>query len=200
MANTVLKARYRAIKKILLKTGYRAIKKILKKFDRTACGLMRALDKDRQYFALDSGDYVRASSLELIANEIYDKKIDGSVAELGVYRGDFAKIINEAFHDRKLYLFDTFEGFDERDVKLELKNNYSTGEQDFSKTSVELVLNKMKHKKNCIVRKGYFPETIYGEGGNDLTNERYAFVSIDVDLYEPMYKGLNYFYEKLTCE
>jgi O-methyltransferase len=65
-----------------------------------------------------------------------------------------------AFPDRKLYLFDTFEGFDERDVKIELKNNYSAGNQDFSNTSVELVLNKMKHKDNCIIKKGFFPETI----------------------------------------
>lgn len=35
-------------------------------------------------------------------------------------------------------------------------------------------------------------------GINNLTNEKYAFVSIDVDLYEPMYKGLYYFYENLN--
>jgi O-methyltransferase len=148
----------------IVKLGKRTINKILKKYNQVACGVMMALDKDRPGFVFEH-DYIRASSLELIANEIYDKNIDGNVAELGVYRGDFAKIINIAFPDRKLYLFDTFEGFDERDIKVELRNKYSIGNQNFSNTSVELVLSKMKYKENCIVKKGFFPETIYGGGG-----------------------------------
>jgi O-methyltransferase len=75
------------------------------------------------------------------------KNIGGNVAELGVYRGDFAQYINIAFPDRKLYLFDTFEGFDEKDITLEEKQNYSCARSDFSKTSIERVLNRMKYKK-----------------------------------------------------
>jgi O-methyltransferase len=175
----------------VLRLGYKSIKIILKKFNQVPCEIMMALDKDRKNFVFGN-DYIRASSLELIANEIYDKNINGNVAELGVYRGDFAKIINRAFSDRKLYLFDTFEGFDEKDIKTEIKNNYSTGEQDFSGTSVELVLGKMETQKNCIVKKGFFPDTAAG------INDNFSFVSIDVDLYEPMYKGLHFFYEKLS--
>lgn len=177
--------------KQVLKFGRKFINVILKKCNIVVCSTMVVLDKKRQTFVFES-DYIRASSLELIANEIYDKNIDGSVAELGVYRGDFAKIINRAFPNRKLYLFDTFEGFNEMDVKEELKKSYSTGKQNFSKTDVELVLNKMKNIENCIVKKGYFPETTVG------ITDKFAFVSIDVDLYEPTYKGLNYFYENLS--
>ncbi|MCL2712186.1 MAG: TylF/MycF family methyltransferase [Methanomassiliicoccaceae archaeon] len=136
-------------------------------------------------------DYVRVSSLELVAEEIYDKAIDGAVAELGVYRGDFAKIINEAFPDRKLYLFDTFEGFDDRDTNIEKEKKFSEGDQDFSDTNIELVLSKMKHPENCIVKKGYFPDT-----AKDV-NESFVFVSIDADLYEPIYNGLVYFYKNM---
>jgi O-methyltransferase len=49
----------------------------------------------------------------------------------------------------------------------------------------------MKYKENCIVRKGYFPET-----AEDLEDE-FVFVSIDADLYEPIYNGLCYFYPRL---
>ncbi|MDR1399313.1 MAG: TylF/MycF family methyltransferase [Treponema sp.] len=176
---------------VVLRLGYRTIKQILKKFNQIPCGVMMFLSKDRPNFVFEY-EYIRVSSLELMANEIYDKNIGGSVAELGVYRGDFAKIINVAFPDRKLYLFDTFEGFDKRDINVELKNNYSTGKQDFSKTNVELVLNKMKNRQNCIVRKGFFPETAEGIG------DTFSFVSIDCDLYEPMKKGLYFFYERLN--
>ena len=33
-------------------------------------------------------------------------------SELGVYRGRFARCINRLLPDRKLYLFDSFQGFD----------------------------------------------------------------------------------------
>jgi len=176
---------------LVLRLGNKFVKIVLKKFNQIPCGIMMALDKERKNFVFET-DYIRGSSLELIANEIYDKNIEGSVAELGVYRGDFARIINKAFPDRKLYLFDTFEGFDKRDVQTELEGNFSTGEQDFSETSVELVLKKMPNNKNCIVKKGFFPETAVG------INDRFSFVSIDVDLYDPMYKGLHFFYEQLN--
>ncbi|MDR0399640.1 MAG: TylF/MycF family methyltransferase [Treponema sp.] len=137
-------------------------------------------------------DIIRSSSLELVSREIYDKGLDGNVAELGVYRGEFAEKINMAFPDRKLYLFDTFEGFDERDIKTEKLNGYSGCQHDFSKTNEKVVLRRMKFPENCIIRKGYFPETADG------IEDNYIFVSIDVDLYEPIYKGLNYFYPRLV--
>ncbi|GHU97667.1 hypothetical protein FACS189483_04320 [Spirochaetia bacterium] len=140
-----------------------------------------------------SNDIVRYSSLTLVAKEINEKKIPGCVAELGVYKGDFASRINSCFPDRKLFLFDTFEGFDQRDIHIEKSQNFSKAAavNDFTNTSVDLVLKKMKYRNNCIVKKGYFPETAEG------LEEQFAFVSIDPDLYEPIYQGLNYFYPRL---
>ena len=141
---------------------------------------------DRNYL-----DYIRLSTLELISHEINDNNIKGAVAELGVYKGKFARYINRYFPDRKLYLFDTFKGFDETDVKSELQNTYSTGAQDFSNTSVKQVLSMMPFPDQCIIKEGYFPDTAIG------LNEEFVFVSIDADLYEPIYNGLQYFYPKL---
>lgn len=140
-------------------------------------------------------DYVRISSLELVSREIYDKSIEGAVAELGVFRGDFAKYINRFFKDKKFYLFDTFEGFDERDLKFDIESDFlkeGINTQFFSDTSIQLVLEKMNYNENCIVKKGYFPETAKG------LNEKYAFVSIDADLFKPIYDGLVYFYPRLS--
>ena len=39
------------------------------------------------------------------------------VAEGGVFQGDFARHINRCFPKSKLYLFDTFSGFDKKDIK-----------------------------------------------------------------------------------
>jgi len=80
-------------------------------------------------------DFIRHKTLELCAYEIHRKNIVGNVAELGVYKGNFAAKINQLFPNRKLYLFDTFKGFDNRNIQSELKNNFSNGKQDFSDTS-----------------------------------------------------------------
>jgi O-methyltransferase len=137
-------------------------------------------------------DFVRNSSLELVAYEIIEKNILGCVAELGVFKGEFARLINTLFPGRTLYLFDTFEGFDHRDVKIEIENGFSAAKkQDYYNSSVELVMDKMKYPESCIVKKGYFPETVTG------VEEKFVFVSIDVDLYEPIYNGLLFFYPRL---
>jgi O-methyltransferase len=128
----------------------------------------------------------------MIAHEIYEKNIPGNVAELGVFQGDFAKYMNVLFKDRVLYLFDTFEGFDARDVKTEVGKDLSDGQEDFSRTSVELVMKKMRHPHNCIVKRGFFPETAQG------LDDTFSFVSVDADLYQPIYEGLRYFYPRLS--
>ncbi|MES1197757.1 MAG: TylF/MycF/NovP-related O-methyltransferase [Chitinophagaceae bacterium] len=137
-------------------------------------------------------DYVKVGLLELCAREIYAKKIAGSVAELGVYKGGFAKYINQAFPDKKLYLFDTFEGFDNKDILAEKNRGFQNTSQDFSDTNIDIVLDKMKTKDQCIVKKGRFPDTT-----KDLIDEQFCFVSIDADLYEPTYQGLQFFYSRL---
>ena len=168
----------------------------LKRKEKVLCNVLAALDKVKHNYVFEYRDYIRASSLALISNEIYDNNIQGNVAELGVFQGNFAKMINKAFPDRKLYLFDTFEGFDERDKYVELKNNYSTHDThvsiDFANTNIDIVLDKMSRKENCIIKKGYFPETAIG------IDDVFSFVSIDADLYEPIYKGLHFFYERLN--
>lgn len=62
---------------------------------------------------------VRDEFIYAFAKVVRTKNIPGCCAEGGVFEGDFAAKINDAFSDRKLYLFDTFEGFDERDLAKE---------------------------------------------------------------------------------
>ncbi|HSZ32711.1 MAG TPA: TylF/MycF/NovP-related O-methyltransferase [Puia sp.] len=142
---------------------------------------------DRNYF-----DYVRLSTLELISYEINKKKISGNVAELGVYKGRFARYINQYFPDRILYLFDTFKGFDNRDVISETNKEFSSGEQDFSDTSVEGVLKLMPFPQKCNPVIGFFPDSA------KRIDDSFVFVSLDADLYEPIYNGLLFFYPKLV--
>lgn len=141
-------------------------------------------------------DYVRLSTLELVAQKIIESNVQGNVAELGVYQGAFAAYINKLFPAKKLYLFDTFEGFAEADVNFEMKQNNVDNKHVkrnyLNNTSIELVLSKMSSPENCIIKKGYFPAS-----AEDLEDE-FAFVSIDADLFQPIYEGLKYFYPRLV--
>ena len=114
------------------------------------------------------------------------------MAELGVYKGKFARYINQFFPDRSLYLFDTFEGFDNRDVVGENAEKFSSGEQDFSDTSIASVLSRMPFPEKCIPVKGFFPESA------SAIEDLFVLVSLDADLYQPIYAGLNFFYSKVV--
>lgn len=141
-------------------------------------------------------DYARALDIrnavfELLADRI--EKLDGDLAELGVYRGEFAAKLNRRFPERTLYLFDTFEGFDQRDVSVETESGYSRAAAgDFADTSPELILSRMAAPEAVVIRKGYFPETVQG------LEARFALVSLDADLYEPTLNGLKWFYLRMV--
>ena len=118
----------------------------------------------------------------------------GALAELGVYKGDTAWKLNTLFPDRKLYLFDTFRGFDARDVEKEKKRGLSRAEEgDFSDTSPEAVLARLPFREQAVIRQGYFPDTSIG-----LEDERFALVSLDADLFAPILAGLAFFYPRLN--
>ena len=121
---------------------------------------------------------------------IIERNIWGSMAELGVYKGEFSACLNQMLPDRKLYLFDTFEGFHNNDKNE--KDTILGGMEEFKDTSVQIVMKKMIEPNSVIVKKGYFPDTAKG------IEEKFCFVSIDVDLYQPTYHGLEYFYPRLS--
>lgn len=156
-------------------------------FDRT----MGALGRARPAEMLDGG-YIRYATFELLAHEIRSRKVAGVCAELGVFQGDFAKVINWAFPERALYLFDTFEGFHSADVDVEKLRGLRTKFNDFSATGESFVLGRMPHPRNVLIRKGLFPTTAAG------LETTFCFVSLDADLYAPIHAGLQYFWPRLN--
>lgn len=138
---------------------------------------------------------IRLATCRLIAEEIRRRDLPGAMAELGVYQGEFAEELNRMFPERKLYLFDTFTGFDERDIGAVDGKRAKAG--DFSDTSAEAVLKRMPHPEQIRIKKGYFPESL-ALMSEEEEKESYALVSLDTDLYQPTLAGLSYFYPKLV--
>lgn len=169
---------------------------------------------------------VRLSALRLHAREIEARKIPGDVAELGVYQGVFAAEINRLFPERRLWLFDTFEGFHARDLAIEAeRTGVKAQRRSFADTTMELVRSRLPHPEKARFVQGYFPESLKGLDfmeafENDVMQEPvnavascssshteqreeksepcFALVSLDPDLYEPTLEGLRYFYPRLA--
>lgn len=138
-------------------------------------------------------DFVRTQTFNLCAEQIAARGVPGSVAELGVFRGDQAALISRLFPDRPFHLFDTFEGFAKADLGAERSAGFSAASLgDFANTSIELVMGKLHRPERAIVHQGFFPATAEG------VEDRFAFVSLDVDLHDPTAAGLEFFYERLS--
>lgn len=127
--------------------------------------------------------------------------IEGSVAELGVYKGDLAKEINRAFPNSNCYLFDTFSGFDDVDINILKKereknpfakeDNYE--QTQFKDTSEEYVLSRMPYPKKVTIKKGCFPETF------DLPEkEKFIYVNCDMGIYYPTKAAIEIFYPRIV--
>lgn len=136
----------------------------------------------------------RVAVLRLLAEQMEEQGIAGDTAELGVYRGDFARLINAAFPDRALHLFDTFEGFAAVDIAVERREGLSRARTgDFSDTGVEAVRRRLPHPKRAVFHKGWFPRSFFGCEGLS-----FALVSLDADLYAPTAAALERFWPRLN--
>jgi O-methyltransferase len=141
------------------------------------------------------GDSVRADMLILLLREITVHAVLGAMAELGVYRGESARLLHHYCPERKLYLFDTFSGFTDADLTKESMPVGYNQTQQFTDTNVALVLRVIEPRTpNVIPIPGSFPASITPE----IRNEAFAFVHLDVDLEEPTRSGLEFFWSRLT--
>jgi Macrocin-O-methyltransferase (TylF) len=137
----------------------------------------------------NAGDGARLWSFVLNLKQIIDENIEGDFAELGVWRGNTAAVLAHiaSENSRQVFLFDTFEGFSPQD----LKDLDADKKIEFKDTSVELVREVIgENNEACHFIKGYFPDSI----GDIHKSRKYAAVSLDCDLYQPMKEGLNFFY------
>lgn len=143
---------------------------------------------ERNYF-----DKIRFYNMWLQIERLKREKIPGDFAELGVHKGETAKMIYEMDSNRKLHLFDTFEGFNSLDLKHENAQGGKYTTKEFSDTSLEEVKNEIDGGEQVVFYKGYFPRTTIG-----LDGLKFSFVHLDADLYLPTIEGLRYFYPKLS--
>ncbi len=113
----------------------------------------------------------------------------GAAAELGVYRGGTARVIARCHPNRRVFLFDTFEGVPERIT--ESLDGHNVG--DFGDTSPEQVKGFLANCPNAVIYPGLFPDTV----DEIVEAARFAFVHLDCDLYTSILDGISFFYPRL---
>ncbi|MGN1016915.1 MAG: TylF/MycF/NovP-related O-methyltransferase [Faecousia sp.] len=129
-------------------------------------------------------DYVRLAALELLCRRL--DGVPGAAAELGVYRGGFARCINRLLPDRKLYLFDSFQGFAPEEGA---DRAFQAAHEN---TSASLVLSALPFPEQAVLKIGFFPESLGG------LEEAFCLVSLDVDFEAATLEGLRYFWPRLS--
>jgi len=113
-------------------------------------------------------------------------KINGDIAEVGIYEGGSAKIICEAKGDKTLHLFDTFTGLPNvTDIDEGLKNG------DYS-SNYEKVKDYLDYS-NVHIYKGLFPDT-----AEPIKNKKFSLVNLDVDTYQSTKDCLEFFYDRMN--
>jgi O-methyltransferase len=121
------------------------------------------------------------------------RDVPGNTAECGVYAGAGSYIIckvnkeNELL-DRTHYIFDSFEG---------LSNPLDCDGEHWIKgdmtCSIEVVKNNLSEFSNISMHKGWIPERF-----KDVENLQFCFVHIDVDLYQPTFDSIKFFYSRMN--
>jgi O-methyltransferase len=134
-----------------------------------------------------SDDYFRYATLGLALQRVLDERVPGALAEVGVWRGETSAFLHQLAPQRRLYLFDTFAGFPEQDLPA--------GREDsrFRDTSAEAVRRRVGPSANVILKPGHVPGVL-----SEAADQRFAFVLLDLDLFDPTRASLEFFYPRLS--
>lgn len=137
-------------------------------------------------------DKVRFYTFWLLLERLKKARLEGCMAEVGVYKGETADLLHAMDPSRKLYLFDTFEGFAESDLRVEHTQDGKLKSINFADTSLAAVKRYVQGNENVKYYPGRFPES-----AREVPPEKFVLVHLDADLYQPTLEALKYFYPRL---
>jgi len=113
-------------------------------------------------------------------------KINGSIAEVGVYQGGSSMLICKAKEEKHLHLFDTFEGI----PRVDPIDKFRKGQ--FA-SRLEETQHYLRNESNLHFYKGIFPET-----AGPIEDKTFSFVHLDVDTFESTASCLEFFYPRMS--
>tara|TARA_Y100000992_G_C21197441_1_gene458658 strand:+ start:129 stop:812 length:684 start_codon:yes stop_codon:yes gene_type:complete len=168
----------------LTKNRYLKIKNLIKKFDFNEIELITN-------YGLFSGNTNLFKTLKIYQLISEVSHINGDIIELGIHKGNTSLLIKKILDifkiKKKLFLLDHFKGlvnFTKNDTKISKKFKFKYKSK---KKQVETFINffnfkniKIINKDATTLRKGFFNK-----------KQKFCFVYLDMDLYEPTMSALN---------
>lgn len=148
-----------------------------------AMALIKQINKEQELLLSN------LEALQIIMAVKKAAKVNGDIAEVGVYKGGSAKLICEVKGNKTLHLFDNFEGLPDLSDKDDIKQFYK-GQYLSSFENVKIYL---KEYPDVHFYKGQFPST-----AEPIKNRRFSFLHLDVDLYKTTLTSLEFFYPRLN--
>jgi hypothetical protein len=174
------------------KTTQSGIREILSVYEQ-----LRSLGVTDERMLLQNLDWSRFDARVIFLRELaelqHETGVYGAVAECGVFRGYFASYINEYYPDRTLYLFDSFEGFEQSAIEAENAWIKEEGIVSWTRGDERLSLLRCPNRVRTVVKRGWIPGSFSG-----LEDERFAFVNLDMDLYDAQLNALRFFAPRMS--
>jgi hypothetical protein len=188
-ANKRHEARYRLAKSLAYRLGFRILNPNVNWFrelERLA-GRWQETAQTKDY--LNERHYIVHSMAKSVAN------LPGDSAECGVYYGAGSFVIGLAMEgkpDACHHVFDSFEGLSRPDaVDTPSEGRAYTWKEGDLAVSLETVIHNLRCFDFVRYHKGWIPSQF-----GTVADRRFAFVHIDVDLYQPTHDSLVFFYER----
>ncbi|MGI0117386.1 TylF/MycF/NovP-related O-methyltransferase [Zooshikella sp. RANM57] len=118
--------------------------------------------------------------------------IPGNTVECGAYKGASSYLVckfnKSRCIDKTHYIFDSFEGLSEPGIEDGVY--WQEGDLCSEENKLMTSLNEFENYK---IFKSWIPDKFYS-----LEKETFSFVHIDVDLYQPTYDSIDFFYSRLN--
>lgn len=116
----------------------------------------------------------------------------GDTAECGAYEGASSCLICKSILrlNKTHHIFDSFQGLSEPSIKD--GTYWKEGDLSSGESKIKHNLSEFDFVSYHI---GWIPDTFQNK---EIESKKFSFVHIDVDLYQPTYDSLQFFYEKLT--
>lgn len=146
---------------------------------------------------------LRFYSLQQLAHYVLRQRLSGDFVECGVFKGHSAYIIlsilSENGFSGEFHIFDSFEGGLSDKVEKDKNLRFRLTEKQIQK-ELNAFCSTEDEVKSCLrgfnlfrLYKGWIPSRF-----NEVEDRKFSFVHIDVDLYEPTFDSINFFYPRLV--
>lgn len=116
--------------------------------------------------------------------------LEGDTAECGAYKGASSFLICCGIKglQKRHHVFDSFEG-----ISAPIREDGNYWQKGNLACSESVIQENLKEYDFVVYHKGWIPTKF-----QEVSDRRFCFVHLDVDLYQPTLKSLMFFYERMT--